>query len=828
MGTVYLAERIDGQFEHHVALKLIKRGMDSDFVLQRFLQERQILARLQHPGIARLLDGNVTEEGRPYFVMEHIDGEPITHYCQTHQLDLPARLRLFLQGCEAVAYAHRNLVVHRDLKPSNILVKANERVKLLDFGIAKLLDDDPAIEPDRPSLTRTGQLIMTPEYAAPEQVRGGTITTATDIYALGVLLYELLAGVRPYQFERLTPTEIERIVCEQDPPKPSTAIRRSPASTTANDAPLYDADTLSKQLRGDLDTIVMMALRKEPERRYPSVEQLAEDLRRYLDGLPVTAREATVGYRARKFFQRHRLGVVAGALVALALVTGLTLALWQARVAADERDRARLEAAKAEEVKTYLIDLFEVSNPNESQGETISARELLDRGAEQLESKLAGQPEIQADMMDVIAEVYRKLGLFDEGRPLAEQALALRRDLFGPEHRDVAASLLRLGDLAREQNQLDDAERLHREALAMRRKLLGSMHVDVANTLNNLGHTLSDKDDFDEAEQAYREAIAIYEETPEVDPLKYATSVHNLALLLHDRGDYQAALPLAQQALRIQREAFGNRHTGVANTLHAVALITKNLGDTDTAETYYREALELKEQLLGPEHPETVLTLNNLALLLRQQGDLEEAEPLYRKSLTVYRSVYGNQHRRVGLVANNLGQLLLARGDVDDAEAHLNEALEIFRAGLDPGHNYMGAALTNMGRVHQHRQDWAKALATFEEAQAILDNTLKADHPGRTGPLTGRGRALIALGQTHAAEPLLREALEIRTQHFAEDHIALAESRGVLGLCLLAQGAREAAAPFLRTAAPILEAERGVDHPFVQEINAALDQVAGF
>ncbi|MFQ5572464.1 MAG: serine/threonine protein kinase, partial [Rhodothermales bacterium] len=376
MGAVFLAERADGQFEQQVALKLIKRGMDSDAILRRFLRERQILAHLRHENIARLLDGGVSDEDRPYFAMEYIDGLPLPDYCDTHRLDVEARLRLFQDVCRAVQYAHRSLIVHRDLKPSNMLVTEDGTVKLLDFGIAKLLD--PEAQSGATALTEAGLRAMTPEYAAPEQVRGEPVTTATDVYTLGVVLYELLTGHRPYQFERREPKAIARVINDVEPELPSTAVRRETDiqhtdGTTETVTPLSvsrarstQPDRLRRRLSGDLDTVVLKALRKEPERRYASAEAFVEDIRRHLAGLPVLAQKDTLAYRASKFVRRHTVGVVfATALGLLTLGSAVVMALQQAET--------MREAAKAEEVKSFVMSLFEMSDPDASKGETITA-----------------------------------------------------------------------------------------------------------------------------------------------------------------------------------------------------------------------------------------------------------------------------------------------------------------------------------------------------------------------------------------------------------------------------------------------------------------------
>jgi serine/threonine-protein kinase len=400
MASVHLARRSDGQFEQQVAVKLLKQGVYGEEGRRRFLQERQILARLQHPGIARLLDGGVTDDGTPFFVMERVEGLPVTAYCDENRLSVESRLRVFLEICEAAQYAYRNLVVHRDLKPSNILVDTTGRVKLLDFGIAKLLAEGAE---EQAAATRTTLRVMTPEYAAPEQVRGDPVTTATDVYSLGVLLYELLAGERPYRLARRAPGELERAILDQDPSRPSDR------ATAHGSRP--EAGRLGRRLRGDLDRIALMALQKEPERRYPSAEALANDIHRHLAGLPVAARGDAFAYRARKFLRRHTVGVVAAALVLLSLLGGLFAATWQAR-------RAQREASKAAAVKDFLGSLFSASDPSEARGRERTARDLLDEGARRIETDLQDQPEVQSEVTRLIANVYHQLGEYAREEPL--------------------------------------------------------------------------------------------------------------------------------------------------------------------------------------------------------------------------------------------------------------------------------------------------------------------------------------------------------------------------------------------------------------------------
>lgn len=462
MGDVYEAERDDEQFRQQVAIKIIKRGMDTDFVRDRFLRERQILASLDHPRIARLFDGGATADGSPYFVMELVDGERITAYCRRHQLSVNDKLKLFRKVCSAVQHAHQRLVVHRDLKPSNILIDNGGEPKLLDFGIAKLLSPDVGQSHTR---TETALRLMTPEYASPEQARGEAVCTTTDVYSLGVVLYELLTERRPHEFKTYSPAEIERAICDTEIEEPSKAVDRMTGAPTR----------LARQLVGDLDNITLMAMRKEPERRYQSVEQFSEDIQRHLGGMPVVARKDTFGYRTGKFIRRHKAAV---AILSLLMILAVATAVQSARIAR-ERDRANQEAATAQAVTQSLVAMFEVANPGKARGNVITAKELLDQGADKVVRELKDQPVVQAKLLDTIGKLYQSIGLYDREQPLLEEALRLRRQALGSEHPDVATSLDHLGEVARLKDDYARSESLLREALAMRQKLLGAENKDV-------------------------------------------------------------------------------------------------------------------------------------------------------------------------------------------------------------------------------------------------------------------------------------------------------------------------------------------------------------
>ncbi len=606
MGVVHLAERAEGGFAQRVVIKLIKRGMDSDAILRRFLRERQILAGLEHVNVARLLDGGVTDDGQPYFAMEYVDGEPLTTYCDGRELTVEQRLRLFEDACRAVQHAHGQLVVHRDLKPSNMLVTGEGRLKLLDFGIAKLLVE----EDDAPALTQAGAHVLTPNYAAPEQVRGEPVTTATDVYALGVVLYELLTGRLPHDADARGRTDVARAVCEVEPRPPSLAAASQPR--------------LAKRLRGDLDTIVMKALSKEPSRRYASAEAMAEDVRRHLAGHPVQAHRDTLAYVAAKFVRRHKVGVAAVAVVTLSLLLGLVGTTWQMAVAAGERDRARTEAERAEKVKGFLVDLFKASDPVASKGEAITARELLDRGTDRIERDLAGHAALQAELFETVAVISQSLGRYDRARALGERSVDRTRQAYGPDHLQVAEALDTLGWILHSSGDYATAEDVARQALGQRRRLLPADSLELAASLELLGVLLRERAKLTEAEPLHREALAIRQRRLGPEHPRTAVSLSNLANVLYMKGDYAAAAGHQREVVRIQSKALGDRHASVATSLTSLGVALLQDGDIGGAEASYRESLSIRRQLYGDEHPWVSESLHHLAVTLHVKGELRE------------------------------------------------------------------------------------------------------------------------------------------------------------------------------------------------------------
>ncbi len=805
MGTVYLAERADEHYRQQVAVKVARSGLEGRDFLLRLRQERQILAHLEHPNIARLLDGGNTGDGAPYLVMEYVEGEPIDRYCEQGRLSIAARLRLFDQVCSAVQAAHRHLVVHRDLKPNNILITSDGTPKLLDFGIAKLLD--PSRLPEPPVATACGVRILTPEYASPEQIRGEPASTATDVYSLGVLLFRLLTGASPYAVDRRQRRAMERAICEQEAPKPSTVAGRM-AAEQARHFGARSAAGLRRRLHGDLDNIVGMALRKEPGRRYSSVERLADDLRRHLAGLPVRARAATHGYRIRKFLARHRL--VASLTAAMILLVGALAILHTARLAA-ERDRSRQAEQQATQIAEFLRGLFEHADPSQARGQEVTARELLEQGAARIESELAEQPEVRAALMDLIGTVHQNLGLFEPAEPLIREALEIRRRRFGDEHPEVAASLHHLAAWLHAAGRYQDAEALYRRVLDMRRRLLGDRHGEVAESLTGLADLLYDLDRHEPAERLFSQALDIRRQLHGPRHPGVAASLNDLGVVRYARGDAAGAEPLLREALAIRRQRFGATHPEVAITLSALGSVSLALGDGEQAEALFEDVLEMRRRLYGPRHPAVATSLNNLGELRRRLGDIPGAIPPLSEALEIVGELQGERHLDYSESLENLALALSSGGDPAAAEPLYRKALVITREIL--GEDHRRTTLTQL-RLGDALSAQGKRSAAEEIYRQALSHRRRqfADTPWEiTSALVRLGRALLAGGEAAAAEELFQEAFDVRTQERPE-HWLTGEAASWLGACLTAQGRFEEAEPLLVEGLRAVEGARGPDH----------------
>ena len=777
MGTVYLATRDDDVYRKVVAVKLVHGGGQNPEVLRRFRAERQILATLDHPNIARLLDGGSTDSGDPYLAMEYVDGVPIDRYCDGKRLGIGDRLRLFQKVCAAVHHAHRHLVVHRDIKPGNVLVTGDGTPKLLDFGIAKVLEPEPGATG---APTGTGLRLLTPEYASPEQIRGEAVTTATDVHALGLLLYELLSGRRPYQVSSARYGALERTICEQEPERPSTASGRGSPGEGERVAAARGTrpERLRRDLAGDLDNVVLMALRKEPSRRYGSAQQLAEDLARHLDRLPVVARPATVRYRARKWAMRHRMGVVAGAV---ALLVAGALAGYHAARLARERDRAEIEASKARMVSGFLARLFEEASPEKAQGRVVTAADLLQRGVHDIDS-LDGEPRVQAELLSIMGYTYSWMGEDAEAVRLLERSLEIRRSSGAPDL-DLANTLAALGISLRLARRLPEAERAWEEALEIRRRVLGPRHGEVADALNNLG------------------------------------------LVYYDWRRLPEARTLLEQSLEVHAAAGTSEGIRAADAMNNLGITLRTLGEYAEAEAMHRTSVALNRRLIGNDHPNTATGIANLGAVLVARGKYAEAEPYLRESLAVKRRVLGEGHRQAALGAVKLADALRPLGRFDEARELLEGAVEILRKAAGEGHFFLAWALRDLGQLER---DQGRLAAAEKALRRSLDGFRRAS--GETGPPADEVRLLLAgvlreRGHLREAEALAREVHERHAEDPPKDPRHLLALRE-LAATLTALGRTAEADPLHRQAVAESEAALGLGHPDVATAWAGLAENA--
>ena len=709
MGTVYLAERADEHYQQTVAVKVMARSLFHGDVAGRFRAERQILARLNHPNIARLLDGGEMPDGTPYLVMEYVAGVRIDEYCTRLALTTRERLPLLQQVCAAVQYAHQNLVVHRDLKPSNILVTADGTPKLLDFGIAKLLNslDAEATAP----LTQLRDRLLTPEHASPEQFRGEPIGTVTDVYSLGALFYVLLSGLHPYEIYGRPIREIEKLVCESSPRAPSE--RATPK-------------LLARELRGDLDNIVLKAMHRDPERRYPSAAALSQDLQNYLSGRPVLARPDDWRYRTRKFLRRNFVAVSSAAVVAL-LVTTLVV-FYTLRITA-ERDVAERERQTAASVSDFMIDVFRRANPNENRGDTVTVRAALDAAARRIDGTLADQPRLRLALIHNMSEAYSGLGLWADARTLLNKALEQERATFGNRSLEVARSLEALGTLQNDLGQFDAAATTFDEAWATRVALGRDHDAEAATLLNSSARNLRTTLHFAEAIARHRRAEALARSLTPPNPRVLGVVLQDFSVTASESGDQRSAERYARESLPLLKGEMNEGHDLYANSLAA------------------------------------------LANTLRKQFKLVEAEQAHRSFVEWQTQLLGKDHLLVGRAQNNFGALLRAKGDYVGSERALNEALRIYQLQPDGDLPDVATAYHNLGGLHHESgelnhsaEDLARALREIDQAISLKQRLGSTRSPLLVSSLLERAGVLREMGQLPAAQATLDEAQNIAAQ----------------------------------------------------------------
>ncbi len=730
MGVVYLAERRD--LGTQVAVKVLRDAWLSPARRERFASEQRTLAQLNHASIARLYDADTLEDGTPWFVMEYVEGIPLTHYCREHECSVEQRLQLFRSVCEAVQHAHGQAVIHRDLKPSNILVKSDGSVRLLDFGIAKQLESLD-LQVDQ---TMTGLRLMTPAYASPEQIRGDRVGISTDVYSLGVIIYELLTGQLPFDLSELTPAEAATIITEDEPGKPSAAVKR----TTDSGANSHAVST-SKAAWTDLDVLCLSAMHKDPLRRYRSVEALIRDVDHYLNGEPLEARPDAWQYRIGKFVRRNRRAVAASAVI-LAVMIGL-VAFFTVRLA-KARDTALAEAARTQRIQQFMANLFQGGDAAAGPSDSLRVITIVDRGVQEAKT-LNSDPKVQAELYQNLGGIYQKLGKFEAADSLLSSALEQRKSVFGADSAEVAESLTALGLLRSDQARLEDAQQLVSQGLAMARRHLPPNHPAIAKATLAFGKVLAQRGFYDQAIEALNEAVRL-QSVPGVAAADLATSLSALADAHYSAGHYDICKSLYARVLQMHRQIYGERHPLVADDLGSIAAAQKDLGYYSEAEGLERQALDIAQSYYGNDHPKTAGFLTALGESLTYQKKFDEAVAALNQALAIQEHVYGATHPAVAETLNELGNVASMRDQFDEARSRFQRAADIYRAVYGDHHYLVAIALSNVADTYLHKKDYPRAEQLFRDVVRRFAETLGPNN-------VNLGIAHLKLGRT-----LLRES----------------------------------------------------------------------
>ena len=721
MGEVYLAERINEDFHKKVALKIIRNEITSNEQAARFEKERMILSSLNHPNIGQLLDGGISDDGRSYFVMEYVDGMPLTTYCLQNNCNLQNRLKLFRQLCEAVQYAHSNFIVHRDLKPDNLFVTPQGNIKVLDFGIAKILNDD--VSPGQIESTSSGHQILTYKYAAPEQLTTDPITTATDVYSLGILLFELLTGRHPFRFKEKSYTEIEYAIKKEQPPVP--------AHIESDSVNLSDSD---------LDSIVLKALNKNPSDRYQSAQHMLDDIIRYQENKPVLAKDGKALYRSVKFLKRNSVPFLSAASI---ILSAFLFLIFYTSEMKSEREIAQWQAQKAEQATTILIDLFEANQPGQTETGNFTVKSLLELG-ELKADNLDGFPELKGTMYSVIGQIYRNIGELEKADKLLSNALFIFKNHYGDTHVETINAMDHFGLLLISKGEFDRADSLLTHTLQIRRQNLSGNPVALAQSLSYLALANRRKGNFDVAESLYRQSYELRSDNLGAEHPLTLESLSSLAVTLHNQGRYQQAEHLYRDLVEKRRRVLGANHPDYATNLSSLGALLMNIGEYNEAQSALKEALQIRSSQLGGEHPDVAITLNNLGMLKKDMGKLDESEDYFRKALAIREAALGEDHVNTAISYFCLADLMLKKRSLQPALTFIKKAQSVFKKHLPENHSFNVRSELRLGSIYAEMNHLSQADSIMKPAY----NQLKTIH--------GEDSIEMALGSIRYGEFLIK------------------------------------------------------------------------
>jgi eukaryotic-like serine/threonine-protein kinase len=768
MGEVWRAEQSE-PIHRTVAIKLIKAGMDTRAVVARFDSERQALALMEHPNIAKVLDAGATPEGRPYFVMEYVHGLPISNYCDKHRLTIKERLELFMQVCEGVQHAHQKAIIHRDLKPTNVLVEevnGKPVPKIIDFGLAKAMGQQLT---EMTLFTEAGAMLGTPDYMSPEQADRNerNIDTRTDVYSLGVILYELLVGELPITSPELRAAGIEAMlqkICEQEPPRPSTKLKSLGLSAkNSAERRREEPESLERRLRGDLDWITIKALEKDRSKRYGSVSDLAADLQRHLQDQPVSAGPPSVAYRAGKFVRRHRFGVTVAVAAVLLLVAFAVTMTVQARRIAKERDRAS-------RIADFMTQMFSVSDPSEALGNAILARTILDTASNQIRAGLAKDPEVQSDLMFTMARTYASLGLYPTAENLASAALESRKRRLGPDDRKTLQSMVQLGWVLDREGHDDQALKLIGQAVAQGRRVFGPEDPVTLEAMDRMGMVLQRMARFDEAEKLQRQLVEISTRRFGPEDLHTLRAQVSLADALSYGGHYAEAEGIYRNALATEQRVLGPVHPQTLATMHNLANRIQEQGRYAESVVLYRQVLAIAERVMGPEHPDTADTMTAMANALYYEGNTAEAEKWYRAALAVDQKALGPENPYATRALEGLANVLSANGNYAEAEKMDREILQIRQRTLGPDHTDTLLSKFNIGDILYQEGNLPEAERFIREAFDAQSRVLGPENADTLASKAELARIFIREGKYQEAEEMARQAYEIQVRTLGPQH----------------------------------------------------------